>query len=210
MSVTSAITYILKILFLLLLIVVIAVGGIYWFDHLGLLDYKKVMGPIAKYLPAFLQRGEVVEDPMLLEKELINKRAEALAEKEKMLKLKEKELESREKQIKQLEEKLKEESKGLEREKKLLSEKLHEYDNYRENIKKQAEYFTNMPPKAAVERLSKMDDLLVIDILRQIDKNAEEQGKASVVPYFLSLMNPDKAAEIQRKMTKVGEFEKND
>lgn len=206
MRITSAISYALKVLFLLLLIIVIALGGIYWFDHLGLIDYKRAIGPLEKYLPAFLQRGEVVEDPQLLEKELLNKRLEALSQREKELALKEKQLNEREQKIKQIEDKLKEESKGLEKEKKLLSEKLHEYDNYKENIKKQAEYFTNMPPKAAVERLSKMDDLLVIDILRQIDKNAEEKGSPSIVPYLLSLMDPQKAATIQRKMTKIGEF----
>jgi len=204
--ITSAISYALKVLFLLLLIIVIALGGIYWFDHLGLIDYKRAIGPLEKYLPAFLQRGEVVEDPQLLEKELLNKRLEALSQREKELALKEKQLNEREQKIKQIEDKLKEESKGLEKEKKLLSEKLHEYDNYKENIKKQAEYFTNMPPKAAVERLSKMDDLLVIDILRQIDKNAEEKDSPSIVPYLLSLMDPQKAATIQRKMTKIGEF----
>jgi len=204
--ITSAISYVLKVLFLLLLIIVIALGGIYWFDHLGLIDYKKVVGPLGKYLPAFLQRGEIMEDPQLLEKELLNKRLEALSKREKELVLKEKQLNEREQKIKQIEDKLKEESQGLEEEKKLLSEKLHEYDNYKENIKKQAEYFTNMPPKAAVERLSKMDDLLVIDILRQIDKNAEEKGSSSIVPYLLSLMDPQKAATIQRKMTKIGEF----
>ena len=206
MRVASAISYVLKIIFLLLLIIVIALGGIYWFDHLGLIDYKKIVGPFEKYLPAFLQRGKIAEDPQLLEKEILNKRFEALSQKEKELELKEKQISEKEQQIKQIEDKLKEESQGLEKEKKLLSEKLHEYDNYKENIKKQAEYFTDMPPKAAVERLSKMDDLLVIDILRQIDKNAEEQGKVSIVPYLLSLMDPEKAATIQRKMTEVGEF----
>ena len=206
MRIASAISYILKILFLLLLIIVIALGGIYWFDHLGLIDYKKIVGPIGKYLPAFLQRGEISEDPQLLEKELLSKRLDALSQKEKELELKEKQLSEREQNIKQIEEKLKEESQGLEKEKKLLSEKLHEYDNYKENIRKQAEYFSNMPPKAAVERLSKMDDLLVIDILRQMDKSAEEEGKSSIVPYLLSIMDPEKAATIQRKMTKIGEF----
>jgi flagellar protein FlbB len=115
-------------------------------------------------------------------------------------------LEQKELELNELEAKLTEEMKRLEEEKKVLSEKLSEYDNYRENIAKQAEYFTSMPPDAAVERLAKLDDLLVIDILRQIDRTAEEEGRLSVVPYFLSLMDPTKAAVIQRKMTKIGEL----
>jgi flagellar protein FlbB len=195
----------LKILFLLLLILVILLGGTYWFDHLGLIDYKDLIGPFVKYLPSFLNRGESAgEDPLLLEKEFIIKKEEMLEEKMMILERKEQQLETRELTLQESEAKLKEDIARLEEEKKLLSEKLREYDNYRENIRKQAGYFTAMPPQAAVERLAQLDDLLAIDILRQIDSEAAEEGRMSVVPYYLSLMNPEKAATLQRKMTKVG------
>jgi flagellar protein FlbB len=204
-NIGSAITGFVKILFLLLLILVILFGGIYWFDYLGLINYKRMIGPYEKYLPAFLKRGEsAIDDPLLLEKEVLVKREEILLVKTNELELRENELEERELTLKEREAKLMEDLESLEEEKKVLSEKLREYDNYRENILIQAEYFTNMPPAAAVERLSRLDDLLAIDILRQIDKNADEEGRISVVPYYLSLMDPEKAATIQRKMTKVG------
>ena len=107
--------------------------------------------------------------------------------------------------MQELEAKLAEEASRLEEEKKVLSDERREYDNYKENIRTQAGYLTNMPPAAAVERIAKLDDLLAIDILREIDATAEEEGRISVVPFFLSLMDPDKAATLQRKMTKVGE-----
>ncbi len=208
MSAASTIRNLLKILFLLFLILVIALGGIYWFDHLGLIDYKKVVGPFERYLPAFMKRGEVVEeDPFLLEREFIGKKEEVLLAKTMELEDRKQEIEERELTLSETEARLREETKRLEEEKKVLSEKLREYDNYRENIRKQAEYFTSMPPESAVERLTQLDDLLVIDILRQIDKDAEEEGRLSIVPYFLSLMDPSKAAVIQRKMTKVGELD---
>ena len=204
MNIGSAITNLIKIIFLLLLILVIMLGGIYWFDHLGLINYRRIIKPYDKYLPSFMKRGEPAEDLLLLEKEFLNKREEIMRVQVKELELKEQELETRELALKEKETKLKEDMTSVEEEKKVLSEKLREYDNYKDNIKKQAEYFTNMPPPAAVERLSQLDDLLAIDILRQIDKAAEEAGRMSVVPYFLSLMDPEKAATIQRKMTKVG------
>jgi flagellar protein FlbB len=206
LSVATAVRTILKVFFLLLLIIVIILGGIYWFDHLGLIDYKKIIGPLGQYLPSFMQRGEVVQDdPYLLERELLNKQEEVLTARYDELETRTSELEQKELELKEIESKLTEESKRLDEEKKVLSEKQSEYDNYRENIAKQAEYFTSMPPGAAVERLAQLDDLLVIDILRQIDRTAEEEGRLSVVPYFLSLMDPKKAAEIQRKMTKIGD-----
>ena len=207
MSTATTVRNILKIFFLLLLLIVIVLGGIYWFDHLGLLNYRKVIGPLEQYLPAFMQRGEVVgDDPYLLERELLGKREEVLIARYDELETMMSDLEQKELELNEIEAKLTEEMKRLEEEKKVLSEKLNEYDNYRENIAKQAEYFTSMPPDAAVERLAKLDDLLVIDILRQIDHTAEEEGRLSVVPYFLSLMDPTKAAVIQRKMTKIGEL----
>ena len=204
MNVGIAITNFIKIIFLLLLILVIFVGGIFWFDHLGLIDYKRLIGPYEKYLPSFMRRGEPVdEDSLLLEREFLKKQETMLLEKERQLELRAQELEVQELSLKESEAKLKEDAASLEEEKKVLSEKLREYDNYKDNIRKQAEYFTNMPPAAAVERLAKLDDLLAIDILRQIDATAEEAGRVSVVPYFLSLMDPEKAATLQRKMTKV-------
>jgi flagellar protein FlbB len=205
LTVASAFTNLLKIFFVLLLLLAIVFGGIFWFDYLGILDYRRFVRPVEKYLPAFMRRGEALtEDLLLLDKEFLQKQEEMLAAREKELELSTTELEKRSLELKEYEAKLGEEQKRLEEEKKVLSEKISAYDNYKDNIRKQAQYLTGMPPKAAVERLSQLDDLLAIDILRQIDANAEEQGRASVVPYFLSLMDPAKSASIQRKMTKVG------
>jgi len=203
-NVARTFSIILKVVFLMLLIIVLVLGGIYWFDHLGLIDYRNIFEPIAKYFPSFMQRGEKVkEDPFLLEREQLKKQEEILEAKNREYEITVDALKKKELELKEKETRLTEEGERLEEEKKVLSEKLNEYDNYRENIKTQAKYFTSMPPKDAVERFSKLDDLLAIDILRQIDKDAEEEGKMSMVPYYLSLMNPEKAATIQRKMTKV-------
>ena len=206
MSAASTVTNLLKIIFLLILIVVILLGGVYWFDRLGLVDYNSFIGPFEKFLPMFMKKGaEVTEEPALIENEFLRKREDMLVAKNKELELEKQEVEKKKLELQEIEAKLSEESSRLEEEKKVLSEKLREYDNYKENIKRQAVYLTNMPPAAAVERIEKLEDLLAIDILRQIDVNAEEAGRISVVPYFLSLMDPEKAATLQRKMTKVGE-----
>jgi flagellar protein FlbB len=202
-SAGSVFTNLLKIAFLLLLIVAIAFGGLFWFDHLGILDYNRFVKPFERYLPVFMRRGKAVtEDQLLLDKEFLFKEKEILEAEKKDLEVAHADLERRSLEIKELEAKLGEEAKRLDEEKKVLSEKMGAYDNYKDNIRKQAQYFTNMPPKAAVDRLSQLEDLLAIDILRQIDRNAEEQGRTSVVPYFLSLMDPTRAAVLQRKMTK--------
>ena len=57
----------------------------------------------------------------------------------------------------------------------------------------------NASPIVAI--LLAMEDQLAIDVLRSVDEIAEEEGKNSMVPYWLSLMPADRAATIQRKMT---------
>ena len=210
MSAASAISNLLKILFLLLLILVIIFGGMFWFDRLiPEFDMKRFTGPLSQYLPGFLQRGEVTEeDPLLLEREMLVKEEQVLEAQIRDLELMREDLEQKENLLNEREAKLNEEAKRLEEQEKVLSEEKRQYDNYRDNIVKQAEYFVGMPPRKAVERLQAMEDLLVIDILREIDRRAEETGTQSIVPYFLSLMEPpEKAAAIQRKMTKMYDAE---
>jgi len=209
-SALSALSNLLKILFLVLLIIVILFGGLYWFDRLiPEFDMKRFTGPLAQYLPGFLQRGELVEeDPLLLDREVLGKREQVLEAKTRNLELLSRDLDERENMLNEREAKLSEEAKRLEEQEKVLSQDQRQYDNYRDNIRRQAQYFVSMPPRKAVERLQEMEDLLVIDILREIDRRAEETGTQSIVPYFLSLMEPpDRAAAIQRKMTKISDTE---
>jgi len=73
-----------------------------------------------------------------------------------------------------------------------------------ERVKEVANQLVNMPPQQAVDRLvQQTDDLLVIDILRAIDALAAAEGKASTVPYFLSLLPPERVAAWQRKMANI-------
>jgi flagellar protein FlbB len=46
-----------------------------------------------------------------------------------------------------------------------------------------------------------MNDQDAIDVLRMTETIAQAEGTTSVVAYWLSLMPPERAAELQRKMT---------
>jgi flagellar protein FlbB len=58
----------------------------------------------------------------------------------------------------------------------------------------------NMPPQNAVDILVEFDDLLLIDTLIAVNELSLEQGAASVVPFWLSLMNPKRAGAVQKKL----------
>ena len=47
-----------------------------------------------------------------------------------------------------------------------------------------------------------MDDQDVIDVLRVTEEQAAEAGEVSLVAYWLSLMPSDRAAVLQRKMSR--------
>lgn len=204
MSVASAVSNFLKILFLLLLILVIILAGIYWFDYLNLIDYGRLIEPVEEYLPAFLIRGEEApESPLLLEREFLDKQEQILEARATELVRYEEQLEERALELQEMDARLEEEAQRLEEMEKVLSQRVRAYDNYMENVRQQAQYLISMPPEAAVERLSELDDLLIIDIFRQIDQLAEETGQLSMVPVYLGMMDPEKAASVQRKMTRV-------
>jgi flagellar protein FlbB len=57
-----------------------------------------------------------------------------------------------------------------------------------------------MPPQRAVGILAAMDDQDIIDVFRKTDQLAEASGSSSIVPFWMSLMDPQRAAEISRKM----------
>ena len=115
-------------------------------------------------------------------------------------------------QLEEMKMRLDEKEKGLAEQLARLQEKEKEIDgryiekvSYDKLVEQQAVYLVSMQPKDAVARLSKMDDLLIIDIFKAIEKKASDEGTQSIVPYFLSLMDPERASVIQRKMTVVEE-----
>ncbi|MDR2734543.1 MAG: hypothetical protein LBC99_07870 [Spirochaetota bacterium] len=73
-----------------------------------------------------------------------------------------------------------------------------------ERVAEVANQLMNMPPQQAVERIEQQtDDLLVIDILNAINTLSAAQGRRTVVPYYISLMNRERAAVIQAKMANI-------
>jgi flagellar protein FlbB len=48
--------------------------------------------------------------------------------------------------------------------------------------------------------IAAMDDQDAIDVFRMTEEIARQEGKASIVAYWLSLLPPQRSAELQRKM----------
>jgi len=195
-----------RLINLIFINIFLVLSGLLWVDYLGLINIREDIYPQLAKIPGLNALvPKRVEDPYLLTRE--ERRKEEIAKKIEWEKIKEYErkLKEKELQLKEKEQSLEEYEKRLKAKEKEIDKKYKEKESYKQKIQLQAKYFVSMPPEDAVKRLEKMDDLLVIDILKEIESQAVAEGKQSLVPYFLKLMNPDRAAEIQRKMTVVEE-----
>ncbi|MCL2230291.1 MAG: flagellar protein FlbB [Treponema sp.] len=190
---------------LLLLIAILSVGGLIWFDFLNVIDAKSVLAPLYKHLP-FIP-GEGRTQPAIGDDDLINLDAERLAIMQEAIMLREMELDTRQSEIdsrnddiQRMAAVLQDRQDQLDDRENTITSQRNEADNKDRIVEQQARYLTGMPPQAAVGILNVLDDQLAIDVLRKTEDIARAEGTASVVAFWFSLMEPARAAELQRKM----------
>jgi flagellar protein FlbB len=195
-----------RVLALLLLVLVLAAGGLIWFDFLGLVEADAILAPVRRVvgLQAIAPVAEP-DDPLLLDRERLAKDREAVAQIRADLDKRERELKTMDDRSKELREQLAEKEKALQEREKSFNERLQAFENRRVNLVQNARYLVNMPPEKAVAMMMAMtNDTDVIDILRTAEENASASGEQSIVAYWLSLMPPERSSAIVRKMGRPG------
>jgi len=190
-----------RIVILILLVAVLALGGLVWFDYLGVVDARRTLAPVFALFGA--RRPPLsAEDPLLLDKERLAKQLESVAVRAEELAAREQALAAQEQELAQKIQLVQEREKAVEDREKLFNERVKAYDNRRENLIKNSAYLVGMPPDKAVKILLAMEDQDVIDLMRVTEELAVEAGETSLVAYWLSLMPADRAAGLQRKMAR--------
>lgn len=190
-----------KSIVLLLLIVVLVLSGLMWFDHLGIIRFRH-FAPIYRLFGAKTVSAPAVSTHLVsdIDQERINKQREALDLYKEELDKRDSDLAESERTNAQIAAELAEREKSQEEREKTFNEAKEKYDKKEVNIEQIANNLNGMQPKAAVDILTAMDDQLVIDVLRKVEEMAQSGGTASMASYWLSLMPPDRAATIQRKL----------
>ncbi|MDR0442597.1 MAG: flagellar protein FlbB [Treponema sp.] len=190
---------------LLLLIAILAIGGIFWFDFLNVIDAKSVLAPVYKYIPFFGKEGRTQEK--ITPGELLNLDAERLLVRLEALDLRSMEmdtfsrdLDTRYGAIEQMAQELEEREKALDEREISLRAQLADAENKDRNVEQNARYLTGMDPLNAVGIIAALDDQDAIDVIRKTEEIARAAGTVSIVSYWFSLMDPVRAAELQRKM----------
>jgi len=190
-----------KLRFYLLLNVMLVIMALFLFDLMGILNIRRIFLPVVSSLPLVGKLAiENVEDPLLLNREEKKKEEYSLSVWEDKLKEREKTIAAKEAELKSKEESLASEREEIQLMVAEFEKSKNEYANYKKNVIQQAIYIESMPPKEAVARLKEMDDMIVIDIFREMERRAQSEGRNSIVPYLLSLLEPKRASVIQKKM----------
>jgi flagellar protein FlbB len=202
-----------RIIVLIFLILILIGGGILWFDYLNVIDAKNVFSPVIDFLRPLpligrlMPSGEGRSQPLFPDDGVLNLDAERFAVRMEALELRnmemdkqEQEMQSRMGQIEQMAQELEERQKALDERENSFNALLSDAEIKDRTVERNAINLTSMPPERAVGILAAMDDQDVIDVLRKTDELAQAGGSQSIVPYWLSLMDSQRAAEISRKM----------
>lgn len=191
-----------RVVVLVILIVLLAAGGLLWFDYLGIVESRNYFAPLYSLFGMKPRTGvsTLPGEDGDLDADRIAKRLEAIDLRSQELNLKESELGRKEGEILQMSQELDDRLASVEERERSFNETVKQADDRAANIDQIARYINGMPPKKAVDNLLAMDDQDVIDILRKVESIAAAEGKNSAVAYWFSLMPPERAAEIQRKM----------
>jgi flagellar protein FlbB len=196
-----------RVIVLLLLVLVLAAGGIIWFDYLNVIDAKTVLAPLYRFIgrEGRSQPKTTPEEYLNLDAERLAVRLEALELRNMEMDTTQRELDARYGEIEQMAQELEERQKALDERENSLKAQAADAENKGRNIEDNARILTGMEPRRAVSIISAMDDQDVMDVLRKTEGLAQAAGTASIVPFWFQLMaeTPEgaaRAAELQRKM----------
>ncbi len=193
-----------KTIVLIILIVILFLGGLLWFDYLGIIQSKSVFAPVYKLFGLQVQTSTTSTQSKPLEADLdddrLAKRLEALTIRQQELDKREQDIVKTENANEAIARELEDRQKSQEEREKTFNNEVKKYDDRNTNIEQISTYLQSMPPKTAVEQLLKMDDQDIIDIFRKTDDIAEASRTTSMTSVWLMYMEAERAAVIQRKM----------
>lgn len=191
-----------RIIVLLVLILALLGGGLVWFDYLNVIDAKTVLAPLYKLIGREGRtQGQLGDDEYLnLDAERLAVRLEAEALRELDMEKMEADLESRQGEIEQMAEELEAQRQALEDLQNSINQGREAAEIVDRNVEGIAQQLNGMAPERAVAIIAEMNDQQAIGVLRKTEEMARRDGTNSIVPYWMSLMPPQRAAELQRKM----------
>ncbi len=191
-----------RVVVMLIMILALVSGGLFWFDYLGLVDAKSIFSPLLRLAGLPVRTGQALpaDSPTLLDDERFAKQLSAVEAIRQELDQRDKATTERQAAVEAMAQEIADRTTMLDERENSFKQMTERYENRRANVEQNARYLTGMPPADAVKILAASDDQTVIDVLRAVEELAAKTGEASVVSYWLSLLPPERSADLQRKM----------
>jgi flagellar protein FlbB len=183
--------------FLVLVILFLSFAVIYLLDGLGIIRGGDYITMLKDENPPIL---EDTEFPGEVEKLRFQKWEERLMQREEEIASREAIVDGRFLEVQQKEQEINEIKAGVMAERKKLAMMAQDIEDRNTKVADLANKVGNMPPEKAVEMMVNWRDFDIIDVLRQMDRNAAATGTPSITPFLLTLFTPERRAEIARKM----------
>ncbi|AEW68626.1 FlbB [Borreliella garinii BgVir] len=187
---------------MLFLIVILFFFVLFFIDFLGMYNTKRYFPEFVR--TKFLGETSLVFDHnsnIILDEARLVKEREAIDIKNQQIEKLKEDLKLKEDSLNKLEFELKQKQKDLDLKQKVIDDIINKYNDEEANILQAAVYLMNMPPEDAVKRLEDLNPELAISYMRKIEELSKKEGRLSIVPYWLSLMDSKKAAVLIRKMS---------
>jgi flagellar protein FlbB len=185
-----------RVVVMLIMILALVIGGLFWFDYLGLVDAKSIFSPVLRLAGLPVRTGQALpaDSPTLLDDERFAKQLSAVEAIRQELDQRDKATAERQAAVEAMAQEIADRTAMLDERENSFKQMTERYENRRANVEQNARYLTGMPPADAVKILAASDDQTVIDVLRAVEELAAKTGEASVVSYWLSLLPPERSA----------------
>jgi len=186
-----------KILYLLLVILFAMGVFVYLLDSWDIIRLEEKI-PLLAHEPPRVDESE--DSPTEIELERLKKEMDRLKDEEIRLQEQASRLDEDKGAMQKERERLEELRKGLEDEKKKIEEQRKAELERARTIREMASRITAMPPDDAVAIMAGWSNPDLVDVFLQMEKNADEAGSASIVPYLMTKLPRERAALITSLM----------
>lgn len=187
-----------------MIILIILLGGALILRSVTGWKFDFIFQPVAKVLGMKERNSRTINstDPVVFDRDgdKLKKQRESLELYREELDKRESEISKKEKINEQIANELFNREKSLEEREKTFELMQKQLNDRNLIVEQLALYLNGMAPENSVAILESMDDQVVIDVLRKVEEIARRDGKSSMGSYWLSLMKPERAAVINRKM----------
>ncbi len=182
-----------------LLLVILFSAGVFFY----LLDSWKITN-LEKYLPSLEESSPLVAEdydaPTELEWDRLRKEQARNEELELQLNEEMLRLQKQGQELKEREETLEKEIESLEQAKRELEEQRKSNLQRQKLVGAAARRLRAMPPQEAVAIVANWSNSDLVDVLREMERNSEAEGRQSIVPYLLTLIPKERASLIMSLM----------